>query len=386
MKIVISANTSWYLFNFRKNLIRAIIQEGHRVYVISPPDKYVDKLLQLGVEYYPLHFSQRGMNPFMEIILCIKLFRLLKKIQPDIALTFTVKCNLYFGLCQRLLKFKQICNVSGLGEVFEKKDLLSLLVSQFYKYALVDSRHVFFQNYEDMVFLLKDHIIPEHLCTRLPGSGVDLETFHPVPYFQSNKPRIFLIFGRIVPKKGYDLLIRAAQNMQLDKHRTAEFWIMGIVDNSRRESLMLFEKIMEMHKKGVVKYIPPTDDVTSVLNQVDVVVLPSTYNEGVPRSLLEAMAYGKPIITTDWKGCRDTVEHGVNGYLIQPDNLIELEYYIRKLSVISDKKLYEMGQASREKAEMEFDENLILNTYLQKIEDIETMTIDGTRLLQNTVQ
>lgn len=377
MKIVISANTSWYLFNFRKNLIRAIIQEGHQVYVIAPPDDYVNKLLQLGVEYYPLHLSQRGMNPFMEILLCIKLFRLLKKIQPDIALTFTVKCNLYFGLCQRLLKFKQISNVSGLGEVFEKKGLLSLLVSQFYKFALVDSRHVFFQNCEDMEFLLNDHILPEYLCTRLPGSGVDLETFHPVLSFQSNKPRIFLIFGRIVPKKGYDLFIRAAQNMHLDKHQTAEFWIMGIVDNSRSESKILFEKIMEMHKKGVIRYLPPTDDVTSVLSQVDVVVLPSTYNEGVPRSLLEAMAYGKPIVTTNWKGCRDTVEHGVNGYLIQPDNLVELEYYIRKLSGISDKALYEMGQASREKAETEFDENLILSNYLQKI--------DETRLLQNTV-
>lgn len=367
MKIVMVANTSWHVFNFRKNLIRALLKADHQVFVIAPPDDYVNKLVRLGVKYYPLALTQRGKNPFREIVSCIKLFRLLQTIQPDAALTFTVKCNLYTGICRRFLRFEQIANISGLGEVFEKKGLINFLVSWLYKLSLVGSSRVFFQNNEDRLTIIRHGLLPECLCKRIPGSGVDLETYRPAISSPKNKPRIFLMFGRLVPRKGYDLFMKAAKEIYLkDKHR-AEFWIMGMVDNSRKESKQLFGRILSLQEQGIIKYLPPSDNVVRVLHQVDVVALPSKYNEGVPRSLLEAMACGKPIITTDWKGCRDTVDHGVNGYLINVDDCNALEHYVLKLTLASEEQLERMGRMSRRKAEKEFDENQILDAYRAEI-------------------
>lgn len=369
MKISLLANTSWYIYNFRKNLIRILQENGHEVSVIAPFDHYVDRLSEMGVKHYGLPLSQRGMNPFREVVSCVRLYRLLRAIGPDIILTFTVKCNLYTGICRRFLRFEQIANVSGLGEVFEKNGLINLLVSHLYKFALAGSKRVFFQNNEDMQMIVRRHLLPENLCRRIPGSGVDLEAFHPLSSLSNNKPRIFFMFGRLVPKKGYDLFMKAAENICLGGNYNAEFWIMGIVDDSRKESKELLERIMALQRKGIIRYLPPSDDVAIVLQQVDVVVLPSEYNEGVPRSILEAMACGKPIITTDWKGCKDTVEHGKNGYLVKVGDRADLSRYILQFLETCDEKLHQMGIESRKKAEEEFDDRKVLKAYLSDIEE-----------------
>jgi len=147
---------------------------------------------------------------------------------------------------------------------------------------------------------------------------------------------------------------------------------MGIQDESRKESCQLYDRVMKLHKNGSIKYITPRDNVVPVLNDVDVVVLPSMYNEGVPRSLLEAMACGKPIITTDRRGCRDTVDHGINGFLVKPGNKDDLAYYMKKLTYTSYKALKKMGEASRRKAEAEFDENDVIDTYLYELANDDT--------------
>lgn len=369
MKIIIFANTSWYVYNFRKNLIRTLQENGHEVSVIAPFDDYVDRLTEMGVKHYGLPLGRRSMNPFREVVSCVWLFRQLRAIRPDIVLTFTVKCNLYAGICRRLLKFEQIANISGLGEVFEKNGLINLLVSRLYKFALAGSKRVFFQNNEDMQMIVQHHLLPGNLCKRIPGSGVDLETFHPISSLSNNKPLIFFMFGRLVPKKGYDLFMKAAENICLGGNYNAEFWIMGMVDNSRKESKELLERIMALQRKGIIRYLPPSDDVAIVLQQVDVVVLPSEYNEGVPRSLLEAMACGKPIITTDWKGCKDTVEHGKNGYLVKVGDRADLSRYIMQFLETRTEKLHQMGVESRKKAEEEFDDRKVLKAYLSEIEE-----------------
>lgn len=367
MKITLVANTSWYIHNFRRNLIRSLQKHGHEVSVIAPYDEYVDRLIQMGVKHYDLRLSQRGINPFRELASCFSLFRLLRAIQPEVVLTFTVKCNLYTGICHRLLRFEQVANISGLGEAFDGTGLVRSIVSRLYKFALANSDKVFFQNDEDRQTIIERGLLPAYLCKRIAGSGVDLDAYHPSHPFPKNGVRRFLMFGRLVPQKRYDLFMKVAEAFHNGYKRSAEFWIMGIVDESRAESRQLLKRILCLQERGVVKYLAPCDDVVPVLHAVDVVVLPSEYNEGVPRSLLEAMACGKPVVTTDWKGCRDTVEYGVNGYLIRPGNREELEYYIRKLANISGQRLKQMGQASRRKAQKEFPENRVLDSYLHEV-------------------
>lgn len=367
MRIVLVANTSWYIYNFRKNLIRALQKDGHEVFAIAPRDSHVGKLTALGVKHYDLKLSRRGKNPFREIASCIRLLRLLRATKPDVVLTYTVKCNLYTGLCRRFIRFEQIANISGLGEAFDGKGFVNRIVSGLYRLALAKSKRVFFQNYDDLQELSTRGLLPADVSEHIPGSGVDVETYYPATLFRNNRPRRFLMFGRLVPQKGYDLFLDVARTFHNARKGCAEFCIMGMVDESRKESRQLFRRILFLSEQGIVQCLEPRDKVIPILHDVDVVVLPSEYNEGVPRCLLEAMACGKPIITTDWKGCRDTVDHGVNGYLIQPGNREELEGCIRMLATISEKQLQEMGAASRRKAELQFAEKGVLRSYLSAI-------------------
>jgi glycosyltransferase involved in cell wall biosynthesis len=367
MKIMLCANTSWYLYNFRKNLISVIQRQGHEVYAIAPFDNHTRKLQELGVHWLHLTLHQTEKNPLTELRSLLHLFRLVHKIQPDVVLTFTIKCNIYVGLLTRVYPVAQIANISGLGEVFDRKSLVNLLVCQLYRTALKKSRKVFFQNREDLHTFIRKKILPEVLCERIPGSGVDLSTFTPPGKHDESETRIFLMFGRVVPRKGYDLFLQAAQQIKQRQNTQASFWILGIQDRSRKESITLFQQIVESHTRGIVRYMPPTDDVVPIIQQADVVVLPSYYHEGVPRSLLEAMACGKPIITTNWKGCRDTVEHGINGYLIEKGDLSALTKYMEFFIRADREVLQKMGAASRKKAEKEFDENLIISKYLAEL-------------------
>jgi glycosyltransferase involved in cell wall biosynthesis len=171
----------------------------------------------------------------------------------------------------------------------------------------------------------------------------------------------------MVPKKGYGLFLEAAKKIKEKYGKRAEFWIMGIIDQSRVESVMLYKRIKEFNSQGWIRYITEQEDVVQILQQADVLVLPSNYNEGVPRSLMEALACGKPIITTDWKGCRDTVDHGRNGYLVKVGDLNDLIIHFIKLLELSEEEMEKMGTASREKAVSCFDEKDIIEYYLRQI-------------------
>ncbi len=368
MKIVFFANTAWYLYNFRKNLISAIMRSGHEVYAIAPFDPYVEKLAALGPTWHNVSLHQTRKNPVMELRVLWELWLLFRTIRPDLVLTFTVKCNLYTGLLKKRCLFSQVANISGVGEIFDRDNLSKRLSYFLYRHSLQTAQKVFFQNNEDLRTFLEQHILPEDICERLPGSGVDLSVFTPhVSQRKRGKTRIFLMSGRIVARKGYELFLQAAQAIRNAWGPESEFWILGIQDTSRKESGKLFEKIRSFHTDNIVRLLPPTDDVVSIIHQADVMVLPSYYHEGVPRSLLEAMACGKPIITTNWKGCKDTVEHGVNGLLIEKKSLAALEQAIRFFIQAPDSTLLQMGRASRRKAEQEFNETIIIEKYLKEI-------------------
>jgi glycosyltransferase involved in cell wall biosynthesis len=376
MKVVLCANTSWYLWNFRCNLITVLQQQGHEIYAIAPHDQYSPKLQDLGAHWFHLPLHQTSKNPLQELRSFIYLFLLLRTIRPDIVLTFTIKCNLYTGLLTRLLPIIQIANISGLGEIFEHHNLLTKIICFLYRLALNSSRKVFFQNREDLQTFLDRHILPETVCEWIPGSGVDLARFTPVQTYRDQNKRIFLMFGRIVPRKGYDLFLQAAQYLKRDPQHKVEFQILGIEDRSRQDSAALLQRILACHTQGIITYIPATDDVVPILQQADVVVLPSEYHEGVPKSLLEALACGKPIITTNWKGCRDTVEHGVNGYIIERGDFLSFFKYLDYFLHADRQVLAQMGTASRQKAEQEFDENSIISRYLAIIHSIQLKNLD----------
>jgi glycosyltransferase involved in cell wall biosynthesis len=366
MRVVILYNTSWYVFLLRRNLIAHLLEAGCEVIVVAPRDKYTDRLLSLGVRFISIPLEPGSTSPLSELKTLRSVHRTLRALRPDAVLSFTIKCNLYAGLTKRLVPFKQVANISGLGMAFENNGVMRRVAHVLYKVAMAPTDHIFFQNQEDLQSCLQHSLVPRNNSRTIPGSGVDLEAFVPTPRI-AGRARTFLMFGRLLPKKGYDLYLQAAQRLRTSFGDNVAFWILGSPDLEREESRALYRRIMNAHGSGTVRYLQSSDDVRPVLDEADVVVLPSTYNEGIPRSLLEALASGKAIITTDWKGCRETVEHGTNGYLVPPHDAESLYAAMRLLATCSDATLASFGKASRDRAEHHFDERLVLQAYLEAL-------------------
>ncbi len=351
--------------------MRALVEQGCRVHVLAPLDSTYDNAAfirsfeELGVEFHEVPLQPRGLNPLRELASIFTIYRQLKALKPDVVLSYTVKCNLYAGFSRQLFHFEQIANVPGLGEVFEKKSLLCFLVSSLYRVAFRGMSLAFFQNREDLAYCLQRKLVPPDRCVVIPGSGVDLSRFQAAyPPTQSGK-RVFLMFGRVLSQKGYPEYLHAAEKLKQAFGEKVECLVMGIEDKNRPDSGALFEQLREAESRGIVRLLPVTVDVTPVLNRVDAVVLPSRYNEGIPRSLLEALASGKVIVTTDWRGCRDTVENGKNGFLVQVKDQDDLVQAMMKVAEMDDAAVRAMGRHSRRLVEERFDEKIVLSEYLR---------------------
>jgi glycosyltransferase involved in cell wall biosynthesis len=241
------------------------------------------------------------------------------------------------------------------------------MVNAAYRFSLARTDHLFFQNREDMTHLLEHGVAEPARASLIPGSGVDLVRFTPLSKPKVREFRSFLMFGRLLPKKGFYLFLEAAQQLKQTYGDRVVFWVLGAPDPERRESVDLLAQIMEAHARGVVRYLQSTDDPLPFIREADAVVLPSTYNEGVPRSLLEALACGKPLVTTDWKGCRDTIEHGGNGFLVKPNSLESLTSALDTLAGCDGEQLLAMGKRSRALAEERFDEQRVIEAYHQAL-------------------
>ncbi len=369
MRIVILYNTSWYVFLLRQTLIASLLRAGHSVTVVAPRDAYTERVIQLGVSFIPITMSGTGTSPIKEAISLGQIHEALRAVKPDAVLSFTVKCNLYAGLCRRTLSFNHIANISGLGEAFDTSAFTNTIVRSLYRVALARTHRVFFQNREDRDMLVEHSIVTKSQSEVIPGSGVDLSRFTPVPPNRRGV-RSFLMLGRLLPKKGFVAFMEAAEHLKARYADSVAFWILGAPDFERPESLELLQQIISKHAQGIIRYLQSTDDVLPYLREADAVVLPSTYNEGIPRSLLEALACGKPIITTNWKGCRETVDPGKNGYLVLPDNTESLIRAMSQLIECSEQTLDQFGHVSRRIAEERFNDERVVSAYHRAIQGV----------------
>ena len=363
MRVVILYNTSWYVYLLRRNLITTLQEAGCEVTVVAPRDDYTERLLDLGVRYVSIPLEPGGTNPLTELRTCRAISRTLKLLRPDAVLSFTIKCNLYAGFCKRMTPFVQVANISGLGVAFERPGAMRAMATFLYRMALKPTDHIFFQNPDDLRSCTNGGLVEPRRSRVIPGSGVDLSAFLPSTR-RAERPRTFLMFGRLLPQKGYDLYLNAAARLREAFGDRVRCLILGSPDRERSDSRDLLTRIQTAHADGDVQYLQSSDDVRPFLNESDVVVLPSTYNEGVPRSLLEAMASGKAIITTDWKGCRETVEHGRNGHLIVPHDAESLYRSMWHMAACPEVELASYGRESRKRAEELFDERIVLEAYL----------------------
>ena len=353
--------------NFRAGLIRALVAARHEVVAVAPPDKYVFVLGELGCRYVPLPMDNGGTRPVHDLLLLWRFGRLLQQERPDVYLGFTVKPNVYGSLAAHWLGIPVINNVAGLGAAFGKNGMLVQLVRRLYRLALGRSAKVFFQNDDDKRLLVEGGLVRPEIADLLPGSGIDLSRFLVVPLpcaDDVSQEFRFLMVGRMLWEKGVGEYVEAAKVLKT-RWPAMQCCLLGFldVDNPGAISSAQMDLLVQ---QGVV-YLGTSDDVRVQIAQADCVVLPSYYREGTPRTLLEAAAMGRPIVTTDAVGCREVVDDGVNGYLCKVRDARDLAYTMERILLMTAAQRTAMGLAGRAKMEKEFDEQLVINKYLAAI-------------------
>ena len=366
-KVLIALNSAWNLVNFRSGLIRALVFSGYEVVATAPLDEYASSVVGLGCHFIPLRLDKKGTHPGRDLLLLWRFYKLLRRQQPEIYLSYTIKPNIYGSLAAHLLRIPVINNVAGLGIVFATETMLTRLVRGLYRLVLSRSAKVFFQNGDDRKMFVAGGLVPHSVAECLPGSGIDLAKFSPLPFTRRGKVR-FLLIARMLWDKGIGEYVEAARILKT-RSVNADFALLGFLDVENPNAIS--RKQMETWtEEGVVHYLGVSDDVRIEIAAADCVVLPSYYREGTPRALLEAAAMGRPIITTDSVGCREVVDDGVNGYLCRPRDAYDLADKMARIEKLSIGELELMGTSGRKKMESEFDERIVINKYLEEIASV----------------
>ena len=364
--VTISSNTSWYLYNFRASTIRRLLAEGYRVVCLSPQDDYSQKLIdELHCEWRPLVMNNHGSNPFKDAGLIYQFWRNYKALKPAAALHFTIKNNVYGTWAARALGVPAINNVSGLGTAFIRKGLVSAVVRLLYKSSQPMAHRIFCQNEEDLQQLVAAGLVPRERLELLPGSGVDLERFHPGLRQVNPGAFRFLYAGRMLSDKGLNELVDAVRAINSNGVQ-CHLWLSGFAD-VENVSAVSNSQLLEWAREPGIEWLGPSDTMEQVYAAVDCVVLPS-YREGMPRSLLEAGAMGLPVIATDVPGCRNIVEHGYNGLLCEVKSSDSLMRAMQRMLAMSSEERSQLGSNGRALVSEKFSEQLVVNATIRALE------------------
>ncbi len=364
--ITLSANTSWYLYNFRASTIRRLVRDGYRVVCLAPRDDYSGKLeTDLGAEWRQLDMDNKGTNPVRDLALVFRFWTLYRALRPVAALHFTIKNNVYGTWAARLWGIPAINNVSGLGTAFIRSGPVGAVVRLLYRLSQPFAHHIFCQNGEDHALLLRNKLVPGSRLELIPGSGVDLDRFTPALRQGHDGPLRFLYAGRMLRDKGLGELITATRAINAGG-AACSLWLSGFADVGN-VSAIPGEQLAEWGEMPGIEWLGPSDTMEEVYGAVDCVVLPS-YREGMPRSLLEAGAMGLPVIATDVPGCRNVVRDGINGLLCEAKSSESLQQAMEQMISMPPEDRREMGERGRSIVVEAYDEKLVVEAAVRAVE------------------
>ena len=352
MKIILFANTDWYLFKFRIAQARALRDLGVDLTLVSPPGTFSPELEKMGYRWLPFPLSRSGMNPLSEAAAIRRLVRLYRREHPDLVHHFTIKSILYGSLAAKAAGVKAIVNgVTGLGYVFSSgspaRRLLRLLVEAWYRLALRGTQAVF-DNDEDRRFFISRKLIRMEAAHVVRSAGVDVELYTPAP--EPEGVPVVMLAGRMLWDKGIREYVEAARLLRRDGV-PARLVLVGEPDAGNPASITR-EQLQAWDASGEVEWWGFRADMPSVIRQVNIVCLPS-YREGLPTTLIEAGACGRAVVATDVTGCRDAVRDGVTGLLVPAKDAAALAAGL--MALLRDPSLRrKMGQAGRQMAVDEF--------------------------------
>jgi len=383
MKVLLLANNSGGLFKFRRELFEALIAKGHEVFLSVPNGDFIDEMQQMGCHFIETEISRHGTNPLTDLALTKKYCSIIKFVKPDIVFTYTIKPNVYGGIACQLCKVPYVANVTGLGTAVENGGILQKITLALYRTGLRKAKRVFFQNQANLDFMLR-HKVVRGAYSLLPGSGVNLERFAPLPYPDETDGIHFVFISRIMREKGIEQYLETAKHFKVaepaeapdsrhsDPRRGEEssavpkitFHICGFCEPEYKG------KLDEYVKKGFVIYHGMVRDVREIHKISHCTIHPSFYPEGLSNVLLESCASARPIITTDRSGCREVVDDGVNGYVVKQCDSEDLIQKIEKFLTLTHEQKMRMGLAGRAKVEREFDRKIVVEAYLKETEKV----------------
>ena len=357
-KVLILVNHDIVLYNFRLEIVQRLLKEGYEVHISSPYGERIDDLIDIGCHYVEAEIARHGTNLIEEAKLFLYYRKTIKDVKPDIILSFTIKPNIYGGMAARIEGIPYIANITGLGSAVENEGLLQKISLMLYKLAFKKVSCVFFQNEENKQFFIDNNIASEK-HRLIPGSGVNLEHFQVLEYPPEESVE-FVFISRIMKEKGIEQYLEAAKYIK-GKYPNTKFHICGFCEEDYEN------RLAEFQEEGIIIYHGMVRDIKQIIAKAHCTIHPTYYPEGMSNVLLESAACGRPLITTDRSGCREIVDHDINGYLIEVKNTQDLIKKIEVFLGLNYRDKMNMGLASREKVENEFDRKIVVNAYLEQI-------------------
>ncbi len=360
-KILILSNEHSYTYNFRKEIIKSLIKQNYEVYVSCAYGEKVELLKEIGCKFVDIKFQKRGKNPFKDYILYRNYKKMIKKIRPDVILGYTIKPNIYGGLAANKFKIPCIFNITGLGTAVENNGILQKFLVFLYRRAIKKRDFLFFQNEENMDFFENKKIFAG-AKRLLPGSGVNLDEYNILEY-PTSKDIEFVYISRIMKEKGIEEYLSAAINIKKN-YPNITFHICGRCDKKYLKS------ISNLHKENIIKYHGLVTNVKEILKHTHCTIHPTYYPEGMSNVLLESAASGRPIITTNRSGCKEIVDDGINGFIVNQKDSEDLIEKIEKFIKLDHEKKCQMGIDGRKKMKRDFDRKIVVDIYMDTIKEI----------------
>ena len=358
-KILILANNDVGLYKFRKMLLERFLSDGHRVVIALPGGDYISQLVALGCTFVETPFERRGMNPAKDISL-YRLYRsIIRDVNPDLVVTYTVKPNVYGGMACRTLRIPYAANITGLGTAIEQGGALRVLVLNMYREALKRAKVVFFENAGNRDRLVEFGVIKKEKTYVLHGAGIDVEAF-PFERYPADGPVRFLYVGRVMREKGMDELFLAMEQLKEQYGDFVQLDMIGYLEEAYEG------RLQALQDAGTIRFLGFQDDVPEYYRQAHCVVLPS-YHEGMSNVLLEAGAIGRPLITSNIHGCLEAVVEGKSGYLCSVRDANSLYDAMARFVELPYEEKVAMGAASHDHVVAVFDKKQVVEETVNQL-------------------
>ena len=358
MRILILANYDLGLYQFRKELIEELLKDS-KVFISLPYGKLVEPLKAMGCKFIDAPVDRRGINPFKDIELLIYYYELMKKVRPDLVITYTIKPNIYGSLACRALKIPYAVNITGLGTAFQKQGALRKLVTAMYKAALRSTKVAFFENCENQQIFIDERIVSKDKTCLLNGAGVNLEHYCYQEYPTDSDETRFLFIGRVMKEKGVNELFKAMRMLRKDGINCSLDVVGGLEEN--------YEPIIQQfEKEGWLRYHGYQEDVRPFIKNCHCFVLPS-WHEGMANTNLECAASGRPVITSNIYGCLESVLDCESGFLCESKSTKSLYKSMQHMIELSSYERSVMGLAGRKHMEDVFDKKIVVEETIRRL-------------------